>query len=75
MNVKVSNLMSRVNEARYVVQHESPESKCGSSESVCNSQQKWTHNECRCECKHLDDWRSCEKGYMWNHSKCNCKRK
>ena len=28
--------------------------------------------ECRCESKKLDDWGSCEKGYMWNLSTCDC---
>ena len=26
------------------------------NESVCNSKQKWNHDECWCECKELDDW-------------------
>ena len=66
MNIKVFNLMSGVNETRFLVQHDSCECKCGLNESVCSSKKKWNHNECRCECTELDDWGFCEKGYMWN---------
>ena len=51
--------MSTVNETRYLVQHESCESKCGLSQSVCNSKQKQNHDEYECECKELDGWGSC----------------
>ena len=50
---------------RFLVQHEPCECKCELNESVCNSRQKWNHNECRSECKELDNWGFCEKGYMW----------
>ena len=44
-----------------LVQHESYECKCRLNESVCNSKQKYNNNnDCRCECKELDD--SC--GFM-----------
>ena len=59
MNVKVFILMSVVNETRFLVQHESCECKCGLNESVCNSKQKWNPEECRWECKKLDDYSSC----------------
>ena len=42
MIVKVFNLMSGVNETKFLVQQESCECKCGLN-SVCNSKQKWTH--------------------------------
>ena len=32
--------------------------------SVCNSKQKWNHDEFRCDCKELDDWTSCKDDYM-----------
>ena len=72
INVKVFNLMSGVNETRFLVQYESYECKCGLNESVRNSKQKWNHDECRCDWKELDDWSSCVKDYMWNPSKCDC---
>ena len=40
MNIRVFNLMSALNETRFLVQHESCECKCGLKESVCNSKQK-----------------------------------
>ena len=49
MNKKVFNLMSGVNETTFLVQHESFECKCRLKGSLCNSRQKWNHDECRCE--------------------------
>ena len=74
MNVKVVNLVSGVNETRFIVQHEPCECKCKCrlNKSVCKSKQKWNRDECRCECKELDDLGSCEKDYMWNHNICDC---
>ena len=66
--LKVFNLTSEVNETRFSVQHESCECKCEFNEGVCNSNQKWNHDECQCECKGLDDWSSYP-----NLSTCNCK--
>ena len=40
MNVEVYNLMSGVNETRFLVQHESCDCKCVLNKSVCNSKQK-----------------------------------
>ena len=44
-----------VNETRILVQHKSCACRCGLNESVCNSKQKWNHDECRSECKELDN--------------------
>ena len=66
--------MSKVNQTRFLVQYELWEYKFRSNESVCNAKQKWYHDKCRCECKKMVDWRSCEKSYMWNPSKCGCGR-
>ena len=40
MNLKVFNLLSGINETRFLVQHESRECKYGLNESVCNLKQK-----------------------------------
>ena len=48
MNVKVHNLVTRVNETKSLVRHELPKCKCVLSESVCNSNQKWSLSKCRC---------------------------
>ena len=71
MNVKVFNLMSRVNETRFLVQHESCVCKC-INESICSLKQKWNHDECCCEYKELADWSSCKNDCMWNPSKSDC---
>ena len=63
--------MSRVNKTRFVVQHELWKCKCGLNETLCNSNEKWDHDECWCKCKELDDWSSCRDDYMWNPSTCN----
>ena len=70
MNVKVFNLILRVNETRFVVKYELCQCKCRLNESVCNSKQKRNHDEWSCECKELNDWGSFGKGYMWNPSTC-----
>ena len=67
MYANVFNLMSRVNETRFLVQHESCECKCGLNESVCNSVQKWNYEECRCVCKESDKLGSCKK-YLYIES-------
>ena len=66
MNVNVFNLISGINEARFLVQHASCECKCGLNEKLCNSKQKWNYDKYWCECKDSDDWSSCKKEYMWN---------
>ena len=61
-----------VNETRFLVQHESCESKYRLNESICNSSQKWNHDECWCKFKELDAWTSCKNNYMRNSSVCDC---
>ena len=34
--------------------------------------EKWNHDECRCDCKELDDWCFCKNDYMWNPSARDC---
>ena len=62
INIKVYNLLMRLNETRNVLWHES-----------CNSKQIWNSDTCRCDCN--EDFAgvvSCDKGYMWNPSTCEC---
>ena len=68
MNAKVFNLISGVNETRFLVQHKC---ECRLNKSVRNSKQKWNHDEYRCKCKELDGWGSCKNYYMWNPSTCD----
>ena len=64
--------MLRKFETRRLVQYESCAHECGLNESVCNSRQKWDHDECQCKCKELDDKGSCKNNYLWNSSTCDC---
>ena len=59
LNLKKIHLMSGLNEARFIVRHESHKCKRELNESVCNSKQLWNSDECWCDCKKLEDWVSC----------------
>ena len=51
INVKVFNLMSKINETRHIIWHETCKCICRLSASVCNNKQRWNEDKCRCECK------------------------
>ena len=40
--------------------------------SVCNNNQRWNNDKCRCECKTLIDKGICDKVFIWNPSNCEC---
>ena len=62
INVKVFNLMSRINETRQILWHETCKCVCRLSAAICNSKQIWNDNKCRCECKEdLIDSMVCNK--------------
>ena len=74
MNVKVFNMMARINETRKVVWHETCKCVCRLTSAICNDKQDWNPNKCVCECKEdLVNKLVCDKGYMWNPSTCACK--
>ena len=50
-NIKVFNLLSRINETRKVVWHETCKCICRLTSAVCNERQEWYKNTCRYECK------------------------
>ena len=73
INIKVFNLLSRINETRKVVWHETCKCICRLTSAVCNERQEWNKNKCVCECKEdLVGKLVCDKGYMWNPSTCAC---
>ena len=73
INVKVFNLMSRINETRQIVWHETCKCVCRLTSAVCNSRQRRNEDKCRCECKEdLINKLVCNKGYIWNPSSCTC---
>ena len=71
INIKIFNLILEVKETRFLVQHESSERICKLNENLFNSKQKWSHHECWCECKELDDWSYFKDNYTWNPSACS----
>ena len=50
INVKVSNLMSRINETRQIIWHETWKCVCRLTSAICNNRQTWNKDKCRCEC-------------------------
>ena len=73
INVKVFNLMSRINETRPILWHETCKCVCRLTVAVCNSKQIWKDDKCRCECREdLVDKIVYNKGFSWNPSKCEC---
>ena len=47
--------MSRTNETRYIVWHETFKCKWRLDTSVCNNKQRWNKDKCICQCKELID--------------------
>ena len=73
MNIKVFNMLARINETRKIAWHENCKCICRFTSAVCNNKQEWNENKCRCECKEdLIDKLVCDKGYMWHLSTCDC---
>ena len=65
INVKVFNLMSRINETRQIIWHETCKCIYRLTSAVCNSRQIWNKDKCRCECKEdLINKMVCDKGYI-----------
>ena len=73
MNIKVFNLLARINETRKIIWHETCKCVCRLTSAVCNDRQEWNKNKYKCECKEdLISKLTCDKGYMWNPSTCSC---
>ena len=73
INVKVFNLIARINETRQIIWHETCKCRCKLTSAFCNSRQIWNEDKCRCECKEdLINKMACDKGYIWNPSNCAC---
>ena len=72
LNVKVFHPVSGTNETRRIRWHEMCICKFRFNSSVCNKNQRWNDDKCRCECKELLDKDICDKGFIWNPSNCEC---
>ena len=67
MNIKVLNLLARINETRKIVWHETCKCVCRLTSAIWNDRQEGNENKCRCECKEdLVTKLVYDKGYMWN---------
>ena len=72
-NIKVFNMLARINETRKTTWHETCKCACRFTDAVCNDKQEWNENKCKCACKEdLIDKLVCDKGYIWNPSTCTC---
>ena len=49
--VKAFNLMSIINETRYIEWHETCKCNCRLDDSVCNNKQRWNEDKCMCKYK------------------------
>ena len=60
LNVRISNLMPRTSEKRYIKLHETWGCKCMLDANVCNNRQKCNNDKCRFKCKELIDKGICD---------------
>ena len=75
MNIKVFNLLARINETRKIIWHETCKCVCRLTSAICSDRQEWNENKCRCECKEdLVSKLACDKRYILNPSTCSCER-
>ena len=73
VNMQVYNFLMRLNETRNVLLHESCKCICKLNSSVCNNNQIWNDDTCRCDCNEdFTGMINCAKGYTWNPSTCEC---
>ena len=49
-NVKVFNIIIRINEPKTLIKHISCDCKCKFTSTTCNSNQRWNNEICHCEC-------------------------
>ena len=65
--------MSKINETRNIIWHETCNCVCKLTKSACNTRQIWNNDKCGCECKEdFIDKGICDKEYIWNPSNCQC---
>ena len=73
LNLKVFNMLARINETRKVVWHETCKCICRLTSAICNDKQEWNENKFSCECKEdLVSKLVCDKEYIWSPSTCAC---
>ena len=62
-------MIGGINESKTLANHISYKCKCRFDGRICNLDQWWNNDKCRCKCKkrHV-----CEKKYVWNSATCSC---
>ena len=60
INIKVFNMITRINEVNTLVKHISFDFKCKFDHAVCSLNQKWSSDKCHCDCK---EYRPSKKYY------------
>ena len=68
VNVKVFNMIKRINAAKTLIKHISCDCKFKFDSASCSSNQKWNHDTCQCECK---KYRACKKVSRIVYQKCS----
>ena len=72
IDIKVFNLLARINETRKIFWHETCKCVCQLTSAICNDRQEWNENKCRSKCKEdLVSKLVCDKGYIWNPCECD----
>ena len=66
-NVKVVNMITRVNEIKILLKCISCDCKCKFNSSTCKSNQKWNKDKYKCECRM---YLTCKKDCTCNPSRC-----
>ena len=72
MNIKVFNLMSRINETRHASWHRTCTCKCRLDADVYNDNHRWNSDKFRCECQEIIDKGRCDAEFILNPSICEC---
>ena len=72
--IHMQNHMSRTNETRDIIWHETCKCKCILDTSICNNKQRWSNDKCRCQYKELINKGRWDKIFIWNpsNSECEC---
>ena len=65
IHAKTFNIITNKNEGKTMTKYVSCHSKCRFNSTTCNSDQKWNHETCQCECKNYRTWKNV---YSWNPS-------
>ena len=72
LNLNVFNIITEMNESKFLTKHISCKCDCKFDGRKSNSNQKQNNDECRCECKNPREHNSSKKDKIWNPAACSC---